>query len=100
MKVNKVVTKAVLRVFFILVLVAAFPFIHGDQSKFQHIYFSYHNYWQLTFPAIIIIGFLILLVMCAIRRYENTELNWLLVVNTIIVTAYGVAIFIKVSSMI
>ena len=99
MKVSKVITKAVLKVFFILLLAAVFPFIYGDQSKLRRIYFSYHNYWQLAFPAVIVISFIVLLVSCAAKRYENTELNWLLVVNTIIVTAYGLAIFIRISAL-
>ena len=100
MKVSKVITKAIVRVFFILLLVAIFPFIHGDQSKYKNIYFSYHHPWQIVFPAIVIISFIVFFIKCAIKRYEDVELNWLLVVNTIILIAYGLAVFIKVSALV
>ncbi|HZY39174.1 MAG TPA: hypothetical protein VFE53_21105 [Mucilaginibacter sp.] len=53
----------------------------------------------MIFPLIIITAFLFLLVTCAIKKFNEPELNWLLVVNTIVLTAYGAAIFIKVSHM-
>lgn len=99
MRVNQFVTKAVVRVFFILLLAALVPFIAGDQTAFQHIYLSFHHWWELVFPAIIIVSFVILLIACAARKYKVPELNWLLVVNTIVLVAYGVAIFIRVARM-
>jgi len=99
MKVNQVITKTVVRIFFILLLAALVPFITGDQSTFQHVYLSFHHWWELIFPAVIILSFFILLVACAVRKYKAPELNWLLVVNTVVLTAYGVAIFIRIAHM-
>jgi len=99
MKVNQVITKAVVRIFFILLLVALVPFITGDQSAFQNVYLSFHHWWELVFPAIIILSFMVLLVACATKRYQVPELNWLLVVNTVVLVAYGIAIFIRIAHM-
>jgi cytochrome bd-type quinol oxidase subunit 2 len=100
MKVSKFVTKIVIRVFFILLLVATFLFIQGDQSKFQHLYFSFSHVWEMIFPAIIILCFLFLFITCALKKYNQPEMNWLLVVNTIVLIAYGIAIFIKINRMV
>jgi hypothetical protein len=100
MKVSKLVTKIVLRVFFILLAVAAFVFFQADKGKFDHIYFGFAHWWQMVFPAIIIVSFIILVITCTIKRYNEPQLNWLLVVNTVVLIAYGFAIFIKVSHMV
>lgn len=99
MKVNQVVTRAVVRVFFILLLVALVPFIAGDQSAFQHVYLSFRHWWELILPVIIILSFIILLIACVARKYAVQELNWLLVVNTVVLVAYGIAIFIRIRHM-
>jgi hypothetical protein len=99
MKVSKLVTKIVLRIFIILLVAAFVPLLQGDQSKLQHIYLTFHYSWQLIFPAIIIISFLFLLFTCAIKKFNEPEMNWLLVVNTIVLTGYGIAVFIKVMNM-
>ncbi len=100
MKVSKFVTKIVIRIFFILLFVAMIPFFEGDQTKLQHIYFTFHHKWEMIFPAILMIGFIGLLVTCAIKKYEEPDLNWLLVLNTVILLVYGVAIFIRVAHMV
>src|SRR5665213_3808691 len=96
MKVSPIITKIVLRVFFVLLFFALVPFFVGDQRRLQHTYFSFHHWWELIFPAIIIISFIALLITCAVKRYKQPDLNWLLVVNTVVLAAYGIAIFIRI----
>jgi hypothetical protein len=99
MKVSPIVTKIVVRVFFVLLFFALVPFFVGDQTPLKHIYFSFHHWWELIFPAIIIVSFIILVITCAVKRYKQPDLNWLLVVNTIVLAAYGVALFIRVAHL-
>jgi len=100
MKVNRIVTKIVVRLFFLLLLIALVPpFLQGDQAKLQHIYLSFHYKWQMVFPAVLILGFISLLIICAIKKYKEADLNWLLVLNTVILTAYGIAIYIRIYHM-
>jgi hypothetical protein len=100
MKVNRLVTKIVIRLFFLLLLIALVPpFLQGDQSKLQHIYLSFHYKWQMLFPAILILGFFSLLIICTVKKYKEQDLNWLLVLNTVILMAYGVAIYIRIYHM-
>jgi len=99
MKVSKFVTKIFVRIFFILLFAALVPYFTGDQAKYQHIYLAFHHTWEMIFPAVIILSFVFLLVTCTVKRYKEPELNWLLVVNTVVLTAYGIAIFIRVAHM-
>jgi hypothetical protein len=41
-------------------------------------------------------GFIGLLVTCTIKKYKVVDLNWLLVVNTLVLIAYVAAIFIRI----
>ncbi len=100
MKVSQFVTKIILRIFFILLFAALVPFFYGDQAKFQHIYLVFHHNWEMIFPAIIIIAFIFLLITCAVKKFKEPQLNWLLVVNTIVLLAYGIAIYIRIFQMV
>jgi hypothetical protein len=96
MKVSHLVTKIVVRIFFALLFVALVPFIQGDQTKLQHIYLTFHHKWEMIFPAILIIGFISLFITCAVKKYKEPDLNWLLVLNTVILIIYGIAIYVRV----
>jgi len=96
MKTSQIAAKVVVRLFLFLMLIALVPFFEGDNAKLQQFNFVIHQKWTLVFPAILIAGFIGLLVTCTIKKYKITDLNWLLVVNTLVLIAYGVAIFIRV----
>jgi hypothetical protein len=101
MKVNRIVTKTVVRLFFLLLAIALIPpFVQGDQSKLKHIYLAFHHTWEMIFPAILILGFITLLIICVVKKYKEPDLNWLLVLNTVILIVYGVAIFVRISHLI
>lgn len=99
MRVNRLVTKIVVRVFLILLIFATVPFF-ADKSKFKNIYFSFGHSWQLVFPSVIILSFIGLLLYCAYKKYSEPEINFLLVVNTIVLTAYAVAIFVRIAHLV
>ena len=100
MRASRLVTKIVVRAFFILLLVALVPVWYGDHNKLQNIYLTFRHPWEIAFPAILIVSFIFLLATCAIKRYAEPELNWLLVLNTCILLVYGIAIVIRISHMI
>ena len=96
MKASQIAAKAVVRVFLILLLVSTIPFLQGDNAKLQNFNFIIHKPWTLIFPVLLILGFIGLLITCTVKKYKVIDLNWLLVVNTLVLIAYGVAVFIKV----
>jgi hypothetical protein len=100
MKTSRIVTKIVIRLFFLLLLMALVPpLFMGDQNKLKNIYLAFRHKWEIIFPAILIISFITLLIIGAVRKFRETDLNWLLVLNTVILTIYGIAIYIKVLHM-
>jgi hypothetical protein len=100
MKVSRIAAKIVVRLFFILLLVALVPYFMGDHAKLQHIYLTFHHKWEMIFPAILVLAFIALLIICTVKKYSEEDVNWLLVVNTIVLTAYGIAVYIRIYHMV
>jgi quinol-cytochrome oxidoreductase complex cytochrome b subunit len=88
MKISQIAAKAVVRVFFLLLLISTIPFLEESNSKLQSFQFVVHQKWTLVFPSILIVGFVTLLVLCTLKKYKQVDLNWLLVVNTLVLLAY------------
>jgi hypothetical protein len=99
MKASRLVTKIVVRVFFVLVFFALVPVFMGDQQKFKDVNLTFRHKWETVFPLILITCFIGLLLTAAYRKFNDLEINWLLVLNTIILTVYGAALFYKVAHM-
>ncbi|MES2267237.1 MAG: hypothetical protein V4520_10775 [Bacteroidota bacterium] len=100
MKTSQIAAKVVTRLFFFLLLIAIVPFLQGDTAKLQNIYLSPTHGWTLIFPILLILGFIALLVICSIKKFSETDLNWLLVLNTVMLMAYGVTIYISIYKLI
>jgi hypothetical protein len=97
MKTSKIAAKIAVRLFFTLMLIALVPpFLMGEKSKLAHIYLSFRHPWEMIFPGILIIGFVGLLITCMVKKYRETDLNWLFVLNTAILIIYGAAIYIRI----
>jgi len=100
MKASQIAAKAVVRIFFILLLIALVPFLQGDGSKLQHLYFTPKYAYMLAFPILLVLGFITLLVLCSIKKYSKTDMNWLLVVNTVVLIAYAATLYISIYKLI
>ena len=100
MKASQIAAKAVVRIFFILLLVALIPFLQGDTEKLQHLYIAPKNLYTLAFPIILIIGFITLLVLASIKKYSQPDINWLLVVNTVVLTIYAATLYFAIMKLI
>jgi len=96
MRTSQIAAKAAVRIFLVLLLASTLPFLVGHNPKLDQYNFVIHNKWTLIFPSILILSFAGLLIACTIKRYKVVDLNWLLVVNTVVLIAYGIAIFIRV----
>jgi quinol-cytochrome oxidoreductase complex cytochrome b subunit len=100
MKTSQIAAKIVTRLFFILLLIALVPFLQGDTSKLQHLYLAPKHVWTLAFPIILILGFIALLIICSIQKFKKTDLNWLLVINTVVLLAYAITLYIRIYQLI
>jgi uncharacterized membrane protein len=99
MKTSQIVAKAIVRLFFLLLLVATIPLFQGESSKLSQFYFVVHNKWILVFPCILVLGFIILFITCTVNKYKEVNLNWLLVVNTAVLLICSIVIYIRVLNL-
>jgi len=88
MKTSQIAAKAVVRAFLLLLLISTAPFLIGNNPKLQNFQFVVHQKWTLVFPSVLIVGFVTLLVLCTIKKYKEVDLNWLLVINTLVLLVY------------
>jgi len=95
MKASQLAVKIVTRLFFILLILALVPFL-GDNYKLKHLYLHTPNKWTLAFPILLMLGFISLFVLCSIKKYKEADLNWLLVLNTVILIVYGVTLGVSI----
>jgi quinol-cytochrome oxidoreductase complex cytochrome b subunit len=100
MKASQIAAKVVVRLFFFLLLIALVPFLQGDTEKLKHIYLMPKHAYTLAFPILLILGFIALLVICSIQKYRKADLNWLLVVNTMVLIAYAATLYITIFRLI
>ena len=96
MKTSQIVAKVVVRLFFFLLLIALVPYFTGNNAKLQNFNFVILHKWTLIFPGLLIAGFIGLLITCTIKKYKEIDLNWLLVINILVLMAYGLAVVMKV----
>jgi cation transport ATPase len=96
LKTSQIAAKVIVRLFFILLLISLVPFMQGDNHKLQDLYFTTTHKWIFIFPCILILGFIAMLVICTIKKYKEADINWLLVLNTTILLAYGATLYIRV----
>ncbi|OOQ57935.1 hypothetical protein [Mucilaginibacter pedocola] len=100
MKASQIAAKAVVRIFFILLLLALVAFLQGDTQKLHQLYIRPKHMYTLAFPIILIIGFIILLVLATIKKYSQPDINWLLVVNTVVLLVYSITLYFTIYKLI
>lgn len=102
MKTSQIAAKVAVRLFLFLILLALVPVFTGGNidKQLQNIYITTNHRWILAYPILLILGFVTLFVMCTIKKYTKPDLNWLLVLNTLMLIAYGVSVYIRLSHLI
>jgi hypothetical protein len=99
MKASQIAAKIATRLFLIFLCIALVPFFQGDTSKLRNIYLNGTNIWSLIAPVLLMLGFIILFVMVSLKKYKEADLNWLLVLNTAVLLAYGITLFVRIYQM-
>jgi hypothetical protein len=96
MKLSKFFAKLMTRLFFILILAAGVGVWQGG-DRLKNLGYINLLQWRMIYPLLLICGFIGLVIAASIKKYNNVELNWLLVVNTLMLIIYGMAIFIRIA---
>ena len=99
MKVSRIAAKVMVRLVLFLVILALIPFFTGDSSALKHLYIITDNKLALAAPILLMLGFITLLVICTRNQYRHADLNWALVINTVVLIAYGVMVFVKIRQL-
>ncbi|MBS7564010.1 hypothetical protein KHS38_06295 [Mucilaginibacter sp. Bleaf8] len=96
---SAIIAKLLVRIFFLFLVAAMFGIVKY-QDKLKVLGSIRLDQWRLIFPALLIIGFIVLLVLASIKKYKVGDINLLLIVNTIMLLIYGLAIFIRVAALV
>ncbi len=99
LKTSQIVAKSIVRVFVLMVMLAAASYFlapAGTVAKMHTTYFVVHNKFTLVSPAILVMAFIGLFILCVRTKYKEIEFNWLLVLSTVILMAYFVMLYVRV----
>jgi len=99
MKTSKFLAKFMVRLVFILLLVAGFAIVQNS-GKLQQLGSINLYQWRLVFPVILIGGFMGLSIATALKKYNQPDLNFLLIVNSVMLVIYGMAVFFQISRIV
>lgn len=99
-KISRTAAKTAVRIFIIILFMGILPFISGQdqpwEAKLANAHLVIPNKWTLVFPAILFVGFLILTILCMKNKYRQTDINWLLVLNAVILITYLVMLYSRI----
>lgn len=100
-KISRIAAKAVVRVLLFLILMAFVPFFtnNGWQKRLDKVYIVMPNKWVLVYPAIVVIGFISIFIVAVRQKFSKADVNWLLVVSTLVLIACGVTFAIRLSHL-
>ncbi|MDT3404592.1 hypothetical protein [Mucilaginibacter terrae] len=98
MKTLKYIAKFITRLVLILLLFVGYLLIQY-REKMHNLGFIKLQ-WQLIFPVVLILSFLGLFITAAIKKYNQGDLNLLLIVNSVMLIIYGMAIFFRIYALI
>ncbi len=100
MKFSRIAARIMVGVFFALVFAALVPFFTGQTAPLQNVYLNVNNKMGLVAPLLLLLIFVVLLVLCTLNKYQKNDLNWLLILNILILIIYGFAVFVRIRQII
>lgn len=95
--ISKFTAKLLTRLFILLLLFSMAPFLIDRQlsARAEHIYVYIENKWAFIFPGMLFLSFLILLILTLRKGYAQTDLNWMLSLNTLLLIIYLILLYIR-----
>lgn len=96
MKTSKIIAKLLVRLVFILILAAA-VWLTQNNDKLKGLGYVQLNQWTIIYPVLLIAGFTGLLITAAVKKYNSMDINLLLIVNTVMLLIYAMAVFFRIA---
>jgi len=95
--ISKFTVKLLIRLFMLLLLVAFAPFFLEQKTvgPLSQTFLYIENKWAFIFPGLLFLSFLTLLVLTLRHRYQKTDLNWMLSLNTALLIVYVILLYAK-----
>lgn len=89
--------KLLVRLFILLLLFAFAPVVLEQEAtrSYSETFVYIENKWALVFPALLFASFLVLLILTLRHKYQKTDLNWMLSLNTALLIIYIIMVYIR-----
>ena len=93
--ISKFIVKLLIRLFFLMLLFAFAPFVLEKETvvSLEQTYLYITNKWAFIFPGLLFLSFLTLLVLTLRHKYQKTDLNWMLSLNTVLLVVYLIMLY-------
>ena len=93
--ISQIAAKASARLFMLLLALAIVPLWLDPEitQRLETTYLYIPNKWFLLFPALLLIGFLVLYMYAASKKFKHPDFNWLLTLNSAILIIYLVLLY-------
>ncbi|MFC3196547.1 hypothetical protein ACFOET_02860 [Parapedobacter deserti] len=95
--ISKFTAKLLVRLFMLSLLFAFAPALLEDKTArpLGDTFVYIDNKWAFLFPGLLFLSFLALLILTLRNKYEKTDLNWMLSLNTALLITYVVLLYIR-----
>ena len=95
--ISQFAAKVLVRLFILLLLFAFAPAVLEQQTmrSYSETFVYIDNKWALIFPGLLFISFLALLILTLRYKYQKTDLNWMLSLNTALLIVYVTLVYIR-----
>lgn len=95
--ISQFTAKLFLRLFILLLLFAFAPIVLEKETtrSYSETFVYIENKWALIFPVLLFISFLTLLILTLRYKYQKTDLNWMLSLNTALLIIYVVMVYVR-----
>ncbi|MBK1439764.1 hypothetical protein JHJ32_07200 [Parapedobacter sp. ISTM3] len=100
--ISKFAAKLLVRLFILLLLFAFAPAILEQETvrPLGQTFVYIEHKWAFIFPGLLFLCFLALLILTLRHRYQKTDLNWMLSLNTLLLIIYVIMLYARLYPLI
>ena len=95
--ISQFTAKLLVRLFILLLLFAFAPIVLEQETtrSYSETFVYIENKWALIFPGLLFASFLVLLFLTLRYKYQKTDLNWMLSLNTALLITYIIMVYVR-----